>query len=90
MLGDSAAGVLSWHALLLAPGVAPVVPSNPRNTDNPLDIEYRAQDRITEHSEDVQLRRSVLDETDINRAGVERTSGRVRHRGSLYNRICTL
>ena len=35
-----------WHDHLLAAGVVPVVPYNPRNTDDPKDIEYRVQDRI--------------------------------------------
>ena len=45
---------------------------NPRNTDDPLDIEYRVEDRIEKHSEDVQLERPVLDETYNRRTQVER------------------
>jgi len=52
MLGDSAYDILDWHDHLLAVGVVPVVPYNPRNADDPLDIEYRVEDRIEEHSED--------------------------------------
>jgi len=38
-------------------------PYNARNTDDPKDIEYRVEARIDEHSEDVQLKQSTLDET---------------------------
>ena len=34
MLGDSAYNILDWHGHLLAAGVVPVAPYNPRNTDN--------------------------------------------------------
>jgi len=39
------------------------VHNNARNTDDPKDIEYRVEARIDEHSEDVQLKQSTLDET---------------------------
>jgi len=63
MLGDSAYDTLGWHDHLLAAGVVPVIPYNARNTDDPKDIEYRVEARIDEHSEDVQLKQSTLDET---------------------------
>jgi len=63
MLGDSAYDTLGWHDHLLAAGVVPVAPYNARNTDDPKDIEYRVEARIDEHSEDVQLKQSTLDET---------------------------
>jgi len=43
MLGDSAYDVLDWHDHLLAAGVVPIAPYNPRNTDDPKDIEYRVE-----------------------------------------------
>ena len=72
----------------------PIAPYNPRNTDDPLDIEYRVEDRIENHSEDVQLKRSVLDETYNRRTQVERTNdavkgcglGPVRARGCVHAR----
>jgi hypothetical protein len=81
MLGDSAYDILNWHDYLLAAGVVPIAPYNPRNTDDPLDIEYRVEDHITEHSEDVQLKQSILDETYNNRTGVERTNDALKHCG---------
>jgi len=60
MIGDSA--YPRWHDHLLAAGVVLVAPYNARNTDDPLDIEYRVEDRIETHSEDVQLKQSTLDE----------------------------
>jgi hypothetical protein len=35
MLGDSVYDILDWHDHLLAAGVVPVAPYNPRNTDDP-------------------------------------------------------
>ena len=54
----------------------------------------RVEDRIEEHSEDVRLKQSILDETYNNRAGVERTNdavkdcglGHVRARGRVHAR----
>jgi hypothetical protein len=75
MLGDSAYDILDWHDHLLSTGVVPVVPYNPRNTDDPLDIEYRVEDRIETHSESVHLKQSILDETYNRRSQAERTLG---------------
>ncbi|EMA13320.1 ISH11-type transposase ISHwa14 [Haloarcula amylolytica JCM 13557] len=94
MLGDSAYDILDWHDHLLAAGVVPIAPYNPRNTDDPLDIEYRVEDHIEEHSKDVQLKQSILDETYNRRTGIERTNdavkdcglGRGRARGRVHAR----
>jgi hypothetical protein len=94
MIGDSAYDTLDWHDHLLAAGVVPVAPYNARNTDDPLDIEYRVEDRIETHSEDVQLKQSTLDETYNRRSGVERTNdsvkdcglGRTHARGRVHAR----
>ena len=94
MVGDSAYDTLDWHDHLLAAGVVPVAPYNPRNTDEPLDIEYRVEDRIEEHSEDVQPKQSTLDETYNRRTQVERTNdsvkdcglGTLRARGRVHAR----
>ena len=51
VVGDSSYDTLDWHDSLLTAGVVPVAPYNSRNTDDPLDIEYRVEDRIDEHSE---------------------------------------
>jgi len=59
-----------WHDHLLAAGVVPVAPYNVRSTDDSKDIEYRAKDRIEQHSEDAQLNQSTLDETYNRRTGV--------------------
>jgi hypothetical protein len=79
---------------MLEARIVPVAPYNPRNTDDPLDIEYRVEDRIEEHSEEIQLKQSVLDETYNRRTGVERTNdavkdcglGHVRARGRVHAR----
>jgi hypothetical protein len=81
MVGDSACDTPDWQDHLLAAGVVPVAPYNPRNTDDPKDIEYRVEDRIKEHNEDVQLKQSTLDETYNRRTGVERTNEPVRDCG---------
>lgn len=55
-----------------------VVPSNLGNTEVPLEIEYNVEDRIEDHSECVQLKHSVLDETYALRTEVERTNEAVK------------
>jgi len=77
MLGDSAYDTLGWRPPA-GRRVVPVAPYNARNTDDPKDIEYRVEARIDEHSEDVQLKQSTLDETYNRRSGVERTNDAVR------------
>ncbi len=81
MIGDSAYDTLDWHDHLLAAGVVPVAPYNPRNTNDPKGIEYGVEDRITEHSEDVQLKQSTLDKTYNRRTRVERTNKSVKDCG---------
>lgn len=41
----------------------PVTPYNLRNTDESKNIGYRGGNFVEEHSEDVQLDQSILDET---------------------------
>ena len=94
MISDSAYDTLDWHDYLLTAGVVAVAPYNARNTDDPLDIEYRVEDRIDEHSEDAQFKQSILDEMYNRRSGVERTNdsvkdcalGHVRARGRVHVR----
>ena len=94
MVGDSAYDTLDWHDHLLAAGGVPVAPYNARNTDDPKDIEYRVEDRLEEHSEDVQLKQLTLDKTYNRRTGVERTNesvkdcglGRTHARGRVHAR----
>jgi transposase len=81
MLGDSAYDIVDWHDLLLTAGVVPIAPYNSRNTNDPKDIEYRVENRIKEHSEDVQLKQSILDETYNSRTRVERTNDAVKDCG---------
>ena len=75
MVGDAAFDMLAWHDDLIEEAVVPVAPYNPRNTDDPLDIEYRVEDRIKEHGEDVHFKQSTLDKTYEHRTQVERTIG---------------
>jgi len=94
MLGDSAYDILNWHDPCGQQVVVPVAPYNPRNTDDSKDIEYRVENRIEKHSEDVQLKQSILDETYNHRTGVERTNdavkdcglGHIRARGRVHAR----
>jgi hypothetical protein len=45
---------------------------------DPKDIKYRVEDRIEQHSEDIQVKQSTLDETHNRRTGIERTSESVK------------
>jgi len=70
MLGDNAYDILDWHDPCGQQVVVPIAPYNPRNTDDLLDIEYRVEDRIKKHTEDAQLKQSILDETYNHWTGV--------------------
>ena len=94
MIGDSAYDTPDWHDSCGQQVVVPIVPYNPRNTDDPKDIEYRVEDRIEGHSAAVQLKQSTLEETYNRRSGVERTNeavkdcglGRAASRGRVHAR----
>jgi len=102
MLGDSVYDILDWHDFLLDAGVVAIAPYNPRNTSEPFDIEYRVENRISQFTEDVTLKRSILAETYERRTQVERTfgacsdcdlgmlraRGRVHARVQAYLRLC--
>ena len=81
MLGDSAYDTLDWRDPCGHQVVAPLAPYNPRNSDDPKDIEYRFEDRIEEHSKEAQLKQLTLDETYNRRSSVERTSESVKSCG---------
>jgi len=94
MLGDSAYDTLGWHDHLLAAGSCQSLRTTHETPTIRKDIEYRVEARIDEHSEDVQLKQSTLDETYNRRSGVERTNdavkdcglGHVRARGRVHAR----
>ncbi len=102
MVGDSAYDTIEWHDPCGQQVVVPVAPHNARNTDDPKDIEYRIEERIETHSEDVQPKQSTLDETYNRRTGVERTNesgkncglgrafarGRVHARAQVFLALC--
>lgn len=48
-----------------------MAPYNPRNTNDPLDIEYRVESRIEEHFENIGVWQTQLDETYALRSQVE-------------------
>jgi len=86
---------LGWHDhLLAAGGRASRSVQRTKHRRSEKDIEYRVEARIDEHSEDVQLKQSTLDETYNRRSGVERTNdavkdcglGHVRARGRVHAR----
>lgn len=86
MVGDSAYDTLDWHDYLADRRDRASHPYNPRNTNDPFDIEYRVEDRIEFHSEDVQLKQSVLDETYNRRTQVQRTNGASKNCGLRHAR----
>jgi hypothetical protein len=94
MVGDSAHDTLDWHDPCGQQVVVPVAPYNTRNADDLKNSEYRVEDRIGVHNEDVQLKQSRLDETHNRRSGIERTSesvkdcslGRTHARGRVHAR----
>jgi hypothetical protein len=101
-LSDSEFDMLGWHDWLLEQSVVPISPYNPRNTDDPPDIEYRVEERIKEHSDTVRLWQRQLDETYAERSRVEtaigvckdlglgtpRVRGRVRVKAHVFIALC--
>lgn len=73
--GQKKFDMLDLHDDLIEAGVVPVAPYNPRNTNDPPDIEYRLQKRIKEHSDTVHVCEKQLDDTYDNRSQVETTIG---------------
>ncbi|MFB6127105.1 MAG: transposase, partial [Halolamina sp.] len=71
MIGDSAFDILNWHDLLLEEQVVLVTPYNHRNTDDPFNIEYRIEDRVTDYFDDIGVSQTQLDETHADRSQVE-------------------
>ncbi|SFJ63295.1 hypothetical protein SAMN05443661_14921 [Natronobacterium gregoryi] len=67
--------MLKWHDWLLEPSVVPIAPSNPRNTNEPLDIDYRVEDRVKEYSDTVCLWQNQLEKTYTKRSRVETAIG---------------
>lgn len=65
MIGDFEFNMLEWHDYLLAQAVVPIAPYNPRNTNDPLDIDYRVEERIEKRSDTVRLWQKQLDETFV-------------------------
>jgi len=73
---------VGWHDHLLAAGSCQSLRTTHETpTIRKTDIEYRVEARIDEHSEDVQLKQSTLDETYNRRSGVERTNDAVKDCG---------
>lgn len=102
IVGDSEFDMLEWHDHLLGQAVVPVAPYNPRNTNAPLDIDYRVEERIKEHSDTVRLWGRQLEETYSKRSQVEtaigvckdlglgtpRVRGRVRVNAHVFLTLC--
>jgi len=95
MLGDSAYDTLAGTTTRWPQGSCQSLRTTHETPTIRKDIEYRVEARIDEHSEDVQLKQSTLDETYNRRSGVERTndavkgtaaSGHVRARGRVHAR----
>jgi hypothetical protein len=80
----------------------PIAPYNPRNTAEPLNTEYRVEERIKEHSDTVRLWQEQLEETYSYRSQVEtaigvckdfglgapRVRGRVRVKVHVFLALC--
>jgi len=93
MLGDSTYDILEWHDSLLEVGIVPATTYNPRNTNYLLDVEFRVEDRIKEHSEEVQLKHSLerdvkpLHRSRTHQRHGERLGSRARPRPRLRPRM---
>lgn len=70
VLGDSAFDTLEFHDRCVDRQILPVCTYNPRNTADPLDVEFRIEETVTKH--DVQLDRDALRDAFDGRIAVER------------------
>jgi len=94
MLGDSAYDTLTGTTTCWPQGRASRSVQRTKHRRSERHREYRVEARIDEHSVDVQLKQSTLDETYNRRSGVERTNdavkdcglGHVRARGRVHAR----
>lgn len=50
-----------------------MAPYNARNTDDPLDIDYRIEDRVKDHFDEISVPQTQLNETYADRSYVENT-----------------
>ncbi len=75
MVGDSEFDMQEWHDHLVVQAVVPIAPYDSRNTNDPLDIDYRVEERIKEHSDMVRLWQKRLEETYSYRSEVETAIG---------------
>jgi len=80
MLGDSAYDILNWHDFCLKRSIVPIAPYNPRNTIDPVNIEYRVES-VLKNMAGPSAQAIRLDETYDRRKRVERTNDAVKNCG---------
>jgi hypothetical protein len=81
LLGDSGLDIVQLQERLMDDGVLPVIPYNPRNTDEPLNIKYRVEDLVHQRTDKVTLNRGELDRTYPQRNAVENTNNVLKQMG---------
>lgn len=81
LLGDSGLDIVELQEQLMDEGVLPIIPYNPRNADEPLDIKYRVEDLVHQRTDKVTLNRRELDSTYPKRNAVENTNNVLKQMG---------
>jgi len=81
LLADSALDIVELQDGLMDEGVLPIIPYNPRNADEPLDIKYRVEDLAHQRSNKVSFYRKMLDSTYTKRSAVENTNNVLKQMG---------
>jgi hypothetical protein len=81
LLADSALDIVELQKQLMDDGILPIIPYNPRNTDEPLDIKYRVEDLVHKRTDKVSFNRKELDSIYTKRNAVENTNNVLKQMG---------
>ncbi|MFB6284273.1 MAG: transposase [Halobacteria archaeon] len=89
VVGDSEFDMIKFHDTLISRGVVPVATYNPRNTSDPLKIDYRVEERVQKTADNVTLKPRDLDKFSQDRSQVERTIGACKPCGMAETQVRT-
>jgi len=81
LLGDSGLDIVELQETLMDDHVLPIISYNSRNTDNPLDMKYRAEDLVQKRTDKVTFNRRELDKVYRKRCAVENTNNVLKQMG---------
>ncbi|MFB6283576.1 MAG: transposase [Halobacteria archaeon] len=89
VVGDSEFDMIEFHDNLISRGVVPVADYNPRNTTDPLKIDYRVEERVQKITDCVRLDPDDLEVFSQDRSQVEQTIGACKCCGMAETQVRT-